>query len=875
MEWMKKPWAPHATAVALFIALSSVYFLPAFQGYMLRQGDITQWFGMAKAIIDFRDFYGSEPLWTWSMFGGMPAYQISMVTYGNILIYFETLIRLVLDYPPLHFIVMMCSFYVLGLAMRIKPSLAAIGAIAFAFSSFFIISIEAGHNSKIHAISYMPAILAGFVLVFRKHYVAGGVLTALALSLQLGANHFQITYYTALLLTIFGIAEAFRLFKEKDLPHLGKSVGILAIAALLALGSNATRLLTTLEFSKSTIRGSSELSISAEGGSDMLSKKGGLDPDYITNWSLGLGETWSLVFPNAKGGATGRLANYDVAMREVSSQYKQYIAQNNAYWGDQPFTAGPVYVGALICLLFFLGLFTVKSYLKWPILAITALSIMLAWGRNLMWFTQLFIDYFPMYNKFRSVTMMLAVAELTIPLMAVLFLKELTTENGFWAENKKKIFTVSGVFVGMLIVFVVSPTGFFDFITAQESAQFQSQMNSNPQASSQITAVLGELENARVAMFKSDVMRSIGLMLLGLVLLFLYGIEKLKALHLALALIAITAFDLMSVDKRYLNNEKARSEYISWQKQEDSQFPFEARKVDLNILENEVARNPQLSQNISLNLEKAQKEKGKALTVKEQHSVMFGVLDSTTHYRVFDLATNTFNSASSSYFHKTVGGYNAAKLMRIQEMIEFHLNRSTGKINYAVLDMLNTKYIIFPGKEQDAQIQQNPNAAGNAWFVEEVKWVANADEEIKALDDFNPRKTAFVDKRFESLLTTQNFADNEEASIALTAQKLNRMEYTSKTTQASLALFSEMYYQPGWQAYIDGQPVEHFRANYILRALEIPAGEHEIVFEFRPSSYYTGEWIARISSFLILLVGLGALFMQYKASKEKESASQA
>lgn len=862
MKFDKQKFLPHIVAVVVFMLLSGVYFAPAFQGYSLKQGDIKSWRGMSKDINDYREIHEDEPLWTNGMFSGMPAYQISMQAKGNILGYFKHL-REIFPRPPFYFLIMMVAFYIFSLSLKIPPKLAVFGAVAFAFSSFFVISTEAGHNTKVYAISFIPAIIAGVVYILRKKYLTGGVIAAAAIGLQLAANHYQITYYTGLVIGLILLFELVRAGMKKDFKHIGITLVVLIGGGLLALSSNATTFWTTYEYIESSMRGNNELTIEAE-GSDKTDKTGGLDRDYITNWSLGKGETWSLVFPNAKGGESGALGSEERVMKDVPSQSRQYVGGMNKYWGNQPFTAGPVYVGAIIVLLFLLGAFTVEHWLRWPIVVGTVLSIMLAWGKNMMWFTDLFIDYFPFYNRFRSVTMILAVAEFLMPAMAVLFLNELFTQKDFWSKNKKKIFAVSGVFAGILLLFLITPSTFFDFYADGELARLEAQKQSNPQAATQIDRIIADLGTARESLFTGDLFRSLFFILSGLGLILAVAFKKLKADIAAYILIGLVTVDLWTVNKRFLNNEKKGTGYVKWEKQDDNEFPFDPQPYDMQILESELASRPDVVQAIELNWDRLAKERGR-LDNKLKQTARFATLDSMSNYRVLDLANNTYNSSRTAYFHKAVGGYNAAKLMRYQQLIDFHMGRR--KFNQDVLDMLNTRYII-QGGENGADVTRNPGALGNCWLISSVRTVENADEEIMALDDFNPRDEAVLDKRFANVAGSDQY--EKSGNIEFTGYRLNRMTYKANLNETGFAVFSEVYYQPGWNAYIDGELVEHARVNWILRGLEIPKGEHTVEFVFEPKSYSVGEGISFAGSLLIVLLAGFAGFKTYKTSQPEE-----
>lgn len=844
---------PHILAALLFVVLSALYFTPVFKGYTLQQGDIMSWVGMAKEVLDYNELHDDQTLWTGSMFSGMPTYQIHMAQQGNLLAKVNLLMK-VFPRPPYYFLLLMVGFYVLAQSLRVRPMLATLGAIAFGFSSFFIISIEAGHNAKIFATCYMPFMLAATVYAYRGKQLLGMVLLGVTMSLQLKANHLQITYYTAGIMAVFAIYYLIESYKSSQLPAFVKASGFLIVGVVLAVGSNATHLITTAEYAKSTIRGKSELTIEANGANNMTNKSGGLDRDYITNWSLDKAETWALLFPNVKGGASGRLASEEGAMKAVSPQYRQMVGGQNTYWGNQPFVSGPVYAGAIICLLFILALIFSKNKLKWAILAITTVSIMIAWGRNLMWFTDLFIDYMPMFNKFRTVTMIMIVVELMLPLLAVIYLEELIEKKEELKQNWKKLAGAGASIAVVLMLFAVAPSTFFDFFSDREKAQFEMQKDQNPAQAGQIDLVLNELQSAREAMFTSDAWRSVGLVLLAMVVLIGVIQGRIKTQVGVYILIGAVTLDLWTVDKRYLNNEKSGSRYVSWIKKQEVRKPFPMETFDQQILEMEKQMNPNLSNLIAQRVSEIEDIKGERFSTRDRQIAQFTALKELTHYRIFDLKSNTFNSARSAYYHKTIGGYHAAKLMRYQELIDFYLNRSTGNVDPEVLNMLNMKYMVTP----QGEVQYNSSAFGNAWFVNRVTQVADADEEIQALGDLNPLSEAIVDTRFSDILKPGEYSSSN-STIQLLSYSPKELLYQSQSASGGVAVFSEVYYQPGWQCYIDGEKVEHARVNYILRAVEVPAGEHEIEFVFEPSSASTGEGISYASSIALILLALGMI----------------
>lgn len=902
---------PDAAAVLAFLLITFLFFQPLFDGKQLKQTDIQNHIGMSKEIVDHRNANnGEEPLWTNSMFGGMPAYQIS-VKYGTNFLSFidEYIFRLGLPRPADYVFLYMIGFFILLRTLKVDPWLSLIGAVAFGFSSYFIIILEAGHNSKAHAIAYMAPTLAFIIMSFRGKYLIGGILTALFMGLQIYASHPQITYYLGIIILIFGFVELVKAIKEKTIINFSKALGVVIIASILAFSANIASLITTLEYSPYTIRGKAELNFDHHDKSTS-----GLDKSYATQWSYGKAETFSLLIPNAKGGATGYLQEHETALDKLDPQLKQTVARQNAYWGDQPFTSGPVYVGALIVFLFVLGLFIVKSELRWVLLAATLLSIMLAWGKNMMWFTDFFLDYVPAYNKFRAVSMILVMAQLTIALLAMLALNEIVKKPEIIKSNLKAFLISLGVTGGLSFLFYIMPGTFFSFLSDAEVIQFADLQRSDPANALNYQMVFDGMESARKAIFQADAMRSFIIILLGAALIYLYSIKKISKNILIPVIGLIIVIDIMGVDKRYLTDE-------NYEPARKNGFVYTPTSADLQILQ-----------------------------------------DKDPNYRVFNLAVSPFQDASTSYFHKSIGGYHGAKFRRYQDLIDFHI----GKFNMEVLNMLNTKYFIQRG--QDGQPIAGPNigALGNAWFVGSVKWVKNADEEIshlgkilrienlnpkanftvygrkleaidtimqtvpikislsegqesieeidisrynivqgqeyilginpndssynfinlddvknkelisnqqfriKVISSFDARNEAIVDSKFKDDLKELSEKIPTDGTIQLVSYKANHLVYESKTSAKSLAVFSEIYYPRGWQAFIDGKEVDHIRVNYVLRGMVIPAGNHKIEFKFHPDTYFLGIRISFISSLIIvLLLGLLGFFYYRNASKSQ------
>jgi len=829
-----KKCIPHIVGILIFAAITLVYFSPLIGGKkQLQQGDITHYQGMSKEISDYREKTGGkEALWTNSMFGGMPAYQISVEYHGNLLKYVHALLTFGLPHPSGYIFICMLGFFILLMALDVDPWVGIVGSIAFGFSSYFFIILSAGHNSKAEAIAYMAPVVAGFVLTYRGKYLAGGALTALFLGLELFANHLQITYYLAIFLFVYCVSEFVGAIRKKTIPAYLKSTGVIAVAGILAVLPNITNIWATYEYGKYTTRGKSDLTINETGKSNASDKTDGLDRSYATGWSYGRGETMTLMIPNFKGGASEQISSHhEDALKDVKGEMKEYVGQMDSYWGDQPFTSGPVYAGAIVIFLFVLGLFIVKGPLKWAVLIATLLSILLSWGSNYMEFSNFFFDHVPGYNKFRAVSMILVIAELGLPLLGILALDQALKTSDFFAqkvkapfsnfflENKKVFFIAFGLTGGLCLLFLLAP-GLADFYKSpaafsgagiggeREHLYAQIVKQAGPQTTNQL---LDDLEVARRAIFKSDVWRSFVFITLAGALLFFYFRSSYQRYVVIGGIGLFVLIDMFVVDKRYLND----SNFVPKQQVE---APYQPSAADQQIL-----------------------------------------ADKDPDFRVFNTSVNTFNDASTSYFHKSIGGYHGAKLKRYQELIEFQISKN----NTSVLNMLNTKYFIIADKDQQPMAVPNANAMGNAWFVKEFKLVANADSEIVALTHFDPAKTAIVDKQFESEL---KFTPSKDSTsfIRLTHYEPNDLTYETSNKGEGLAVFSEIYYEKGWNAYVNGALMPHFRADYVLRAMHLPAGNNKVEFKFEPKVYNTGEKISTAGSLILLLVCAGSGFLAWK-----------
>jgi hypothetical protein len=776
----------------LFVGISFAYFSPVLEGKRLDMPDIKNWKGMSKEVVDFRETTGEEALWTNSMFSGMPAYQISTKYKANLIQYIDKALMLGLPRPANMLFLYLLGFYILLLSLKVDYRLAVVGAIAFAFSSYFFIIIQAGHMTKAHAIAYMPMVVAAVLYTYRGKMFLGGVLTALTVALQLYCNHLQITYYLILMLLLIGIVQLVKDIKAKNLVDFAKRSGILLFAGLLASGTSLTRLSTTMEYGKDSTRGKSELT------DNLDNKTSGLDKDYATSWSYGVAETFTLLIPNFHGGASqGALTTDSETYQAIkrAPNAKQLIKQLPLYWGAQPFTSGPTYAGSIVIFLFVLGLLFVKAEMRIWLLLATILSIMLAWGKNFMPLTDLFLDYFPGYNKFRAVSMILVIAEFTLPLLGFVALNKFLTTDKSENEKKKPLQLAFYIVGGLTILFALMPSLFFDFVGGQDE---NLEKNGWP---------INALQSDREGLLSADAWRSFIFIALTFGALWMFLKNKLKSKYVILIVGVLVMADMWTVNKRYLNDDH----FVRKSKVER---PYQATSADQQILR-----------------------------------------DTDPNFRVYNQSVSTFNDASTSYFHKSIGGYHGAKLKRYQELIENHI----AKGNRAVLNMLNTKYFITP----KGQAQQNPAAMGNAWFVNTVNIVANADAEIAALNGFNPATTAIVDTRFSEQII--NDLDNTNASIFLTEYKPNYLKYNSNSTIDGIAIFSEIYYDKGWNAYVDGELSPHFRVNYVLRGMQIPKGNHSIEFKFEPSTYKTGETISLASSIILLLLLSFVSFKEIKS----------
>jgi len=795
-----KSLLPHLYVILFFIAICAIYFSPVMEGKVLSQHDIQQWEGMSKEVQDFRAEYHSEPLWTNSMFGGMPAYQISVLYPANLVKYINDILMLWMPAPFGYIFLALLGFYIMLLCLKIDYRIAVAGAIGYAFASYNFIIIMAGHNSKMHAIALVPFVIAGFLLVFDKKYLLGGALTALGLSLEIYANHLQITYYLALALGMLCVVELVKNIRSKELPHLMKSAAVLAGAAILAILPNITSLWATYEYGKYSTRGPSEL--------HEKKTSDGLDKDYALAWSYGVGETMTLLMPDFMGGASSSALNKNSATYKAlnangaGAQANQFIQSVPLYWGTQSYTAGPVYFGAIIIFLFVLGIFLVKSEYRWWLLIGTVIFVMLSWGKNFQAFTDIFFNTLPGYNKFRTVSMILAMAGFTVSLLAVMGLSAFFQTKTDSKLKQKALMWSLYITGGICLLFTLMPGLFFDF-TSEVDKNFE-----------QYDWLVTAIREDRASALRMDALRSLFFIGAAFTLLWLSFKNKMQFTYAILGIAALILVDMWSVNKRYLNSENFTSA-------SRAKAVFTPSQADMAIMQD--------------------KEPG---------------------FRVMNTTVSTFNDATTSYFHHSIGGYHGAKLKRYQELIEFQISQN----NMAVLDMLNAKYFILaPEKGGEPMAQQNPGALGAAWFVKDIKIVANADSEMTALTGFQPRETAIVDQRYNDQVKGLSINFDSTATIKLTDYKANHLTYKTSAASEQFAVLSEIYYDKGWNAYLDGKEVPHVRANYVLRAMRVPSGQHTIEFKFEPAVYRNGERIALAGSIMLILL-LG--FVGFKELKK-------
>ena len=799
-------------AIIAFAAITLIYFSPILEGKRIKQHDIEMYKGMSQEISKYYHETGETSLWTNSMFGGMPAWNIGVKQNSNLMAHINKILYFGFPHPIATVFISMLGFFVLMLSLGANVWISFIAGLAYGFSSYLFIVIGAGHNSKAVAMAYMAPVIAGIIMTYKGKYLWGATFTAISLALEIMAGHIQITYYLFIVVLILVIVEFIYSIKDKRFPEFVKASSVLVIAATLAILTNTINLYANYEFGKETMRGKPILT------ENTGNQTSGLDRDYVTQWSYGIGETWSLMIPNAKGGASAYIGNDNPALENANPRFRSSIAQSNAYWGDQPGTSGPVYVGAIVCFFFILGLFVVKGKIKWVMLIATILSILLSWGKNFMGFTDFFLDYFPMYNKFRAVSMTLVIAEVCMPLLAFLALAEIIKNPDILKKNMYYLYVSFGLTAGFCLLFYIIPDVFFNFLSQGEAAQFAKLGSGKDGAIYQTLA--NELEKVRIAIFRKDAIRSFLFISVAALILLLNVKDKLKSNAMFAILAVLVVADMYPIDKRYLNND-------NFVEKKRANNPFTMTAIDKQILQ-----------------------------------------DNSLNYRVLDLTKNTFNDASTSYFHKSIGGYHGAKLRRYQDIINHYLggNKVGSDSFWNVLNMLNTKYVIHSQGKGEPRIMKNTKAFGNAWIVSDIKWVATPNEEIAAIENTNLKTTAIVNEEFKDVIGNFN-PSSASGTIKLDSYKPNELVYSFNSNKDELVVFSEIWTSKGWTMWIDGEKSPLIRADYILRAAVIPAGNHEIMMRYEPKIWRVGNTIQFASSLLLILGLIAAIVVTYRKSE--------
>ena len=832
MKTLKKH-LPDLIVLALFSIISFAYFFPAdIEGRILYRHDSSAGKGLGHELTEYYEQTGEHSRWTNSAFGGMPTYQIAPsysstdglnLAINTYHLWLPENVWLIFSY--------LLGFYILLRAFDFRQWMAALGAVIWAFSSYFLIIIAAGHLWKVMALAYLPPMIAGVVLAYRGKLLRGFILTAIFTAFEVKANHVQMTYYYLFIIAFLVIAFLVEAIRQKQQKRFLKATAVCLAGAAIGVAINLSNLYHTWQYQKESMRGKTELAK----GQSADQTDSGLGREYITQWSYGIGETWTLLIPNTKGGASIPMSQNETAMAKANPEYAELYNQMGQYWGEQPGTSGPVYVGAFVLMLFVLGLFIVKGPVKWALLAATILSILLSWGHNFMPLTNFFIDYFPMYSKFRTVASILVIAEFTIPLLAMLALKKVVDEPELLTTKIKFVYASFGLTAGVCMLFAIAPTMFFsDFISSTEMkalAHFPSEV---------LNSLLPNIREMRQAMFTADCWRSFFIIVVGTLLLLLFKAKKLNATVMIFSMLALCLIDLWQIDKRYLNDDM----FVSAAERE---APIEMTQTDEQIL---------------------------------------GDKTSMGNFRVLNFASNTFNENNTSYYHKSIGGYHPAKLRRYQELIESYIapqmtvtapaiadamgdmTKLNGDSLFPVLNMLNTRYFILPLQGGQTAPIKNPYGYGNGWFVDKVKYVDNANSELDAIGKTMLRHEAVADKKFEQTLG-QSKQQTGEATVTLTSYKPNHLTYDVKSSTGGIVVFSEVYY-PGWTATIDGNPAEVGRVDYVLRGIQMPAGSHKVEMMFYPKSVDNTETVAYIAYLLLFATIAAGVFFEWKKRRAKE-----
>ncbi len=812
MQALFRKFLPHLVVLFLFAGVSLAYFSPVIEGKAIYQSDIVQYIGMANQQKEYAKQTGEETYWTNAAFGGMPTYQLGALYAHNYIKKLDQTIRFLprpADYLFLYFI----GIYILFMVLKVDYRLAFVGAMAFGFSTYLIIILGVGHNAKAHAVAYMPLVLSGILLGFQRKYILSFIVTALGMGLHLVANHFQMTYYLLLLVLCLGIVYLIQAFKEKTLPDFFKAIGVSAIAVVLALGMNATNILATQEYAKESTRGKSELTITSDGTPKPATS--GLDYEYITEYSYGKLESFNLLIPRLMGGGTSEKMPKDshtvkflVSQGVPKYQAEDFTKQLPVYWGDQPIVAAPAYVGAVVIFLAVLSLFLVKGVRRKWLLAGLLLSLFLSWGKNFSFLTNFFIEYVPMYDKFRAVSSIQVLLELVLPVMAILGLQEFFFNKKHSDEERQKSLLYStGIVGGILLIFVVFKNTLLSFASPMD-AYIIEQMGPD---------LVYAIREDRASLMMMDTWRSLILILIVAAVLFYYLKKEIKITWPVVIVGVLVLIDLVGVDKRYVNKEDFVPASVM-------NTPYDKDGADIEILKDE------------------------------------------DYFRVFDLTRSTFNSTHASYFHNSIGGYHAAKPKRMQDIYDFYLK---DEVHMGVLNMLNAKYLIVQKENSGAVAQRNPFANGNAWFVKDMIYVENADEEIQALDTLNSKEFAVAQEKYKKEIENQMQWENRDsdAYIDLIEHKPNTLVYRYQSNTPQIAVFSEQYYPYGWKVYVDDKATDFFKVNYLLRGMPIPAGDHEIRFVFDPQVVKTGTNISLASSLLFVLLSIGLGYNYYRKKK--------
>ena len=792
---------PHIVSLSLFVVVALMYFNPVLKGKKISQSDITQHIGMAKEVNDFRKATSEEPFWAESAFSGMPTYPIGTYFPNDYITSLDRFIRFLprpADYLFLYFL----SFYILLLAFKVDWKIAIVGSLAFGFSTYLIIIFGAGHNSKAHAIAYMPLVLAGIVFIFKKRYLLGFIVTSIATALEIKANHPQMTYYLLFAILILGVVELIDAIQKNKIKQFITQSSIIIVAVLLAVGVNSSRLLATKEYADVSTRGKTALTMNPDGTKKEVTT--GLSKEYITQFSYGKAETFNLFVPRYMGGGTVEsLDKKSNTYQYVSSiagskQADGFIKQVYTYWGDQLIVEAPAYVGAMMLFLFFLGVFILKGKYKYWLVASSVFAILMSWGKNFQFLTDFFIDYVPLYNKFRAVSSFQVIAELCIPLLGFLALREFFCSK--IDKKQKQIALKKALYssMGLIVVGLLYALSFSTFEGIRDASY------------SEYEGLLDAVKADRLSMLYTDSFRSLVLIGLGFVVLWLFLRQQLKYTSSVIAFAVLILFDLVQVNLRYVNGD-------DFKEARAIDKPFKASTADLQILKDK------------------------------------------SHYRVANFSTDPFQDGRTSYFHKSIGGYHAAKMGRYQDLIEFQLSKQ----NMQVYNMLNVKYFIIPGDNGEVMAQQNPDANGNAWFVKNINYVQTADQEIRALDSIQTKNTAIVNENNIHRKINFSLEVDSLAYIKLTEYSLNSLTYETSSKFDEFSVFSEIYYKNGWKSYIDGELQPYTNVNYVLRGMEIPKGEHIIKFKFEPSVIKTGSIISLISYALMVLIPM-SWFFYYK-----------